>query len=244
MGSYKPTFCPQPVQTVSAKRVLMCSSLMSATDAFYLAQQLQLALGISKVGWSQDQESDRTYPLHPGASILEQSKRPNWLEGVSFIWLTFGVWIALSAVTEIARKANLWLTKSRTAGATDAEAQPASIQVEPGAAAPTPSPPAYALFVDTIEREEKELRELPEAVPRRDYVRRERNIRSLLENLKKSHHCGQLDDKSFEVLRRGVLALAGELNELHKVTSQKSAPRTTRRKGHASTGSAPPVQEP
>jgi hypothetical protein len=72
---------------------------------------------LSEVGWPTEAEGEIGYQLHQGARLLQENKRPDWIENVNYIWLTFGVWLVLSCLTEVARRASerLKLASHKTA---------------------------------------------------------------------------------------------------------------------------------
>jgi hypothetical protein len=145
-------FCPAPMHTISSRSLLMCSSAMSDSTAYFLARNSQDAIrtSVPEIIWDNPPaEAPRagklTYQIHPGAERLRNNSPLgslpwNW----NYVWMTIGLWVAVEAV----QAANGWFRKHPAepldaAGESTAPQTPASqdVRSQPApatAAAPDP----------------------------------------------------------------------------------------------------------
>lgn len=225
--SYSPDFCHGQLRTVTAKRVVVCSDLLGTTDAYHLAEHLSSALNLSRIAWPQHEDSEQGYNLHVGSRLLQEKKEPEWLESLRFIWITFGVWIVLSVASELARRISKWLNSGSESALKPATSKDS---VTP---ALKPRNEKEAQFEKEIDATFDRLKELPESIPRRDFDKWKREIKSILAKIDAARQDNQLDDKSHKSLRSGIRELFGELLLFHRSSRSnrkktEKEPKTTK----------------
>lgn len=102
--------CNDELHTIASKNVIICSSAMSDTDAYFLAGIVREALRgeIPEIQWGrtspQQIESDAlTFYLHPGAKLLKDGQTPGWLSGLRWLWVFIVSPILLMALIDGAK---------------------------------------------------------------------------------------------------------------------------------------------
>jgi len=105
-------FCPEPLQTIASRRVLICSPHMSDATAYFLARQSHSAMrsAIPEIDWvnpppDEPGSTGLTYQLHPGAERVKSQNPPgllpwNW----NYVLLTFALWMGTELATSVNRR--------------------------------------------------------------------------------------------------------------------------------------------
>jgi hypothetical protein len=98
-------FCPNDIQTLATRRVVICSSTMSDPLAYFLAVQCHEALrdSVPFLTWEgatplQTPSGALSYRLHPGAERLKEKTGAPWSPKLSYLWSILAVWLATEAV--------------------------------------------------------------------------------------------------------------------------------------------------
>lgn len=113
-------FCPEKLETITARRVLICSSHMSSNGAYhmtsYASKALRPLVGNMKwkywqTGMPENENAKFTYDLHPGGKqflLGTSTVFANWISSAFF--LSFALWIAVEGLRTLRTK----LPKSKT----------------------------------------------------------------------------------------------------------------------------------
>jgi NMT1-like family len=94
-------FCPEIIQTIASRRVLICSKYMPERTAFFLAEQAHTAMRrvIPEIDWEtpppgQTERTKLTYELHPGTKRLKDEKPPGLMPwNTTYLFWTLGLWM-------------------------------------------------------------------------------------------------------------------------------------------------------
>ena len=220
-------FCPTALETFSSRRVLLCSSSMTESTAYFLAKHSRDAMRtvVPEIDWENPppdapQSVGLTYRIHPGAERLRTNSP---LGGVpwnsNYLLMTLALWI----VTELVQSANKRLrSKPAEDGGPPSEAtpvgnEPPATSAPAAAAAPDPAAveAASRATYDSLEREIDDYTYSLVAAPalsksqRADWLQKLERQRARIQQL---HGEGGLVERHAEALLSAIDRLASAMS--------------------------------
>lgn len=216
-------FCPDKLQTVGARRVLICSRSMSEQDAYLLGTMAAEALRykIPEIEWQNLPPGAREllgtplrYQLHPGAELIRKNQEPSrWPQGTSVILVVLGV----SLLTELIR----WLNSLFKAGEETPESDEKEKPEKP-VSQKEPEDQYQALKKDLDERI-AELERAPGRLTKRSYESWDRRIAELRERVLSGNREGALTREQTHTLLEGLRRDLLYEHEIRKPKPRKKA---------------------
>jgi hypothetical protein len=220
-------FCPTALQTFASRRVLLCSSSMSDSTAYFLTKHARDAMRpiVPEIDWANPPPNSPravglTYQIHPGAERFRNNSPLGtgpW--NSNYVLMTLALWLA----TELVQAANRRFRKTKPAEEEAAGAQaagPAEASEPPGivvaspaldpAAADAASREVYDSLECEIHEDVSELIGLPELskAERAQWLQKVQARRRRVEQLRAE---GRLREKHSAALVTAVDKLASAL---------------------------------
>jgi TRAP-type uncharacterized transport system substrate-binding protein len=222
-------FCPMQLDTISARKVLVCNRVMSVTTAYWLAQNLRNRLrGKINIDNELDDGEKGHFAWHAGAVLISQDRRPQWMEHLDWVWWTFGLSLALALVAEITRlisRRNQPAAAEQSGGHGPAESVGGPEQPSGDAVSEPGSSPAGQTLESRIHDLRLELLERVEPLSEDEYEQRIRLIHDLRTSLRQAEADGAIRRSQLRTLRADLLEMLRDLRLF-----LRSAPATPVRK--------------
>lgn len=149
-------FCPEKIETIASRRVLICSPMMADRTAYMLSTQAHLAMRdvVPEIDWNNPppdapRTEGLTFQLHPGAQLHRDKTPPGiFTWNTNYILLTLALWLSTELATSLNRRFGRSIDSPPSPPDADI-AEPSSVINEP----PLCPPPAGAAITAPISRE-------------------------------------------------------------------------------------------